>query len=259
MKTNKSHSQRFVAIDAWRGFAVVGMIVYHGALMLDFFGIVQYEMHSGWWHILARTVQVSFLMVVGVSLVISFKGEKYTTHSSYYRVQLKRAAGIGLIALVITVSTWYATPAWYIRFGILHLITAAIIISLPLVTHANLARLALVLSVIIAVILDQFTSQSFLFQVLGANYPGRLKTMDFFPLFPWYALIVFSIVCSQLFLDSKVFHSVNNFITRFSFSRVLAIPGRHSLKLYVLHVPILLGIFMAIGLIDFYNAFPSLR
>ncbi|MEM7127295.1 MAG: heparan-alpha-glucosaminide N-acetyltransferase [Chloroflexota bacterium] len=64
--------QRFWEIDTLRGIAIVMMIIYHFLWSLYFFGYVQFEtLISPFWKYFQRSIACNFVMLVGVSLVVS--------------------------------------------------------------------------------------------------------------------------------------------------------------------------------------------
>ena len=96
---------RFWELDAWRGLAVLSMIVYHFFFDLDFLGISTRAMYSGGWLIFQRMIASSFLLLVGISLVISFSAVREKPFVAILKKFLKRAGIVMAAALMVTLGT----------------------------------------------------------------------------------------------------------------------------------------------------------
>ena len=101
------------------------MAVYHFTWDLEFFGYaapgttLQPE-----WKYFARAIASSFLMLVGISLVL---GHQYGLNLRTFGLRLgKVALAAGLISLV----TWFVMPGGFIFFGILHSIALGSVLAL---------------------------------------------------------------------------------------------------------------------------------
>src|SRR5215212_11790531 len=64
--------QRFWEVDAARGVAIAMMVVYHLTYDLDTFGGYGIESTSGFWAYFADATASAFLLLVGISLAISY-------------------------------------------------------------------------------------------------------------------------------------------------------------------------------------------
>ena len=124
--TNKTAREpRIAAIDIARGLALVAMAVYHFAWDLEFFGYaVPGTTLQPEWKYFARAIASSFLMLVGISLVL---GHQHGLNMRAFGIRLSKVAlAAGLISLV----TWVAMPGGFIFFGILHSIALGSVLAL---------------------------------------------------------------------------------------------------------------------------------
>jgi len=64
-------NKRFWEIDFLRGIAIVMMVVFHILYDFSFFGNFSFDVFSGFWFYFGKACAVLFLLLVGVSLVIS--------------------------------------------------------------------------------------------------------------------------------------------------------------------------------------------
>src|SRR5512136_1803825 len=62
---------RFREIDAARGIAILMMIVFHTVFDLNFFMIAPVNVSTGFWRWFAMATASLFLLVAGISLVVS--------------------------------------------------------------------------------------------------------------------------------------------------------------------------------------------
>ena len=234
--------QRIPLLDLARTTALVGMVVYHFTYDLDVFGyIAPGTAVSGGWAVFARIVAGSFLFLAGVSLYLAHGG------GIRWRGFLKRAAQIGAGAALITVTTWFNTPSAYVFFGILHAILAASVIGLAFL------RLPWVVTLGVAVIVvagrDYFRADIFnapwLLWVGLSTEPVR--SVDYVPAFPWFGPFLAGLALAKLSVATGFTDILRRMVPEGRLVNLLALPGRHSLIIYLLHQPILFGAFAAIA------------
>ncbi|MCB0112875.1 MAG: DUF1624 domain-containing protein, partial [Caldilineaceae bacterium] len=98
-------SSRIWEVDAWRGIAISMMVIYH--LMWDlvaFLGL-QVSLTRGFWFYFQRTTATSFILLVGISLVISYNRDvrRAGTDKGLYPKFLRRGLKILGIGMIITI------------------------------------------------------------------------------------------------------------------------------------------------------------
>ena len=64
-------ARRLWEIDAWRGLAIVSMVIYHFAWDLKSFAEVYIDLFSPFWFYFQRSIASSFVLLVGISLSLS--------------------------------------------------------------------------------------------------------------------------------------------------------------------------------------------
>lgn len=232
-----TRSRRFDSVDVARGIALAAMIVYHGAWDLWHFRLSPIDVVANpYWRAFARVIAGSFLLLVGVSLVLAHgRGIRW-------RPFLRRMAMIVAAALAITAVTWVATPDAPIYFGILHSIALASLIALPFLRAP--AWLAAVVAAAVLVLPFHFRTAAldppvFLWIGLSARVP---LTNDYVPVFPWFGLVLAGVLLGRLAMR----HAPDGAWTRWQavdpVSATLAAAGRRSLLVYLLHQPVLYGL-----------------
>lgn len=215
-------NNRAPLIDDIRGQAVLWMIIFHAAYDLTLVGVLDYDFTSGFWFWLPRYIVLSFFICVGASLKIAYQRE--IVWSKFWRRFFKIAVG----AIIISIVTYILFPKSWVYFGTLHCIATASLLGLPLV---NRTRLALALAVLILVSMPFFGLS---FKNLSAL--ASVKSMDFIPIYPWFAA-----VCLGIFLSDWL-KSV-----QYQFNiPLLKKCSHHAFVIYVIHQPVLYGLSLLI-------------
>jgi uncharacterized membrane protein len=226
---------RIEAIDLARGLALVAMAVYHFSWDLELFGYLDPGTTAhGWLKLLARCTAASFLILVGISL--------YLAHGRdiRWRSFLLRLAMVAGAALAISVVTWLATPESFIFFGILHQIALASVLGLAFLRLPGPITLAAAALVIAAPWYARSTSfdQPWLLWVGLSSVDPRSN--DYVPVFPWFGAVLVGIGLAQLAARSGLTSKLSDI--RLPSVSLLRFAGRHSLLVYLIHQPILIGI-----------------
>jgi len=218
--------ERYVMIDVIRGGAILLMIFYHLVFDLNFFRLVAVPfIGSPYWIGFAKCIVFLFLICVGMGLALSHKdGIRWN------RV-IKRFFKIGGWAVIITIVTCLLLPKNFIYFGILHCIAAT---SVAGVFFVRWPRLCLILSILLF-IPDLIYEP----KILSLSERLGVHPADYIPFYPWFGVVLFGI-----YLESIHFHKIQ--LRQNVAIRSLEALGRHSLKIYLLHQPIMMGLLFLI-------------
>ncbi len=236
MQIASGHKGRIAAIDIARTIALLAMAVYHFSWDLEFFGYAHPGMtaESGW-KLFARTIASSFLVLVGISLVLAH-GRQIR-----WRQFAVRLAQILAAAAAITAVTWYATPNSYIFFGILHHIALASVLGLAFLRLPWFVT-AMVAAAVIA--LPHYFRPDLLAHRLlvwtGLSPIGTVSN-DFVPLFPWFGAVLSGIALGTLAVRLGAFDRMREIRPFGALPRWMTFPGRHSLAFYLIHQPVLIA------------------
>jgi uncharacterized membrane protein len=254
--------KRFWEIDVLRGLAIGMMISYHFLFDLNYFGMYQLDISSGFLWFFARSTASIFLFLVGVSLSLSHSRAVLT---GAYQIEggmlfkyLKRGLKIFLLGLLVTLGTWLFIPQEFIVFGVLHFIGIAIILEYPFLNQKYLNLLLGLIFLITGILLAQQTFSSPWFLWLGLQPTGFI-TVDYFPLLPW-----LGVVSMGLFAGGILY---KNYQRRFSlpdlssnvFMKLLSFLGRHSLIIYLIHQPVLILVLYILGFLDLGSLLPLMN
>ena len=223
---NKS---RIWELDALRGIAIIWVVIVHFLYDLRmFFGIDLLShglIHPIWLHI-----SKVFIVLSGLCVTLG-------------KSSLRRGTIVFGAGMLITVVTWamvklgFAAEDIFIRFGILHLLGACMLLW-PVFRRLPWWLLAVLGAVFIAIgarFSGMTVENGWLFPLglcRGDFYSG-----DYFPLFPhlgWFLL--------GTALGKTLYRKKKSFFPRVTPPKFLCACGRRSLLIYLLHQPILYGI-----------------
>ena len=234
-----SPAARLPLIDAARGLAVAAMIVYHFSWDLRYFGFITADVAGDLgWRIFARLIAGSFIFVAGVSLVLA------TRNGLHLDRYVKRLAILVGAAASVTLVTWFVFPDNFIFFGILHHIALASVLGLAFIrAPLPMVIAAAVLCFAIPPLLagPAFDHPALIWLGLASYFP---RTNDFVPVFPWFGVVLAGIATARLAPTLVADGPVLAMTRRLSgwIPWPLLWMGRHSLAIYLLHQPILLGL-----------------
>lgn len=228
---------RIAAVDALRGIALAAMIVYHFAWNLSDLGIVSVDVrYDPGWTAFARTIAGTFIALAGVSLVLA------TRQGLRLRPYLIRLAKIVAAAILISAGTFWFVPHAYVFFGILHLIAFASVAALPFLWLPTAFVVAVGLTVLAMPFFfkSEFFSLPFLWWV-GLT-PRPPASIDYVPVFPWFALALFGIVIGRSLVQYGMESAFARWVPSNILARLLVTAGRWSLLIYLVHIPVIVAV-----------------
>lgn len=237
--------QRFDAIDALRGVAIVWMTVFHFCFDLNHFGWLQQDFYRDPFWTGQRTAIVSlFLFCAGLGQAVAVvQGQSWARF-------WKRWAQVAGCALLVTVGSYFMYPRSFIYFGVLHGIAVMLIVVRLTAGWGAWLWLLGALAIAAKFIAWQLHGAGLLPDVLNTpalNWLGLIGrkpiTEDYVPLLPWLGVMWWGMAAGQWLLARRP-----GWVT-------VALPagaapltwlGRWSLSWYMLHQPVMIGALMAV-------------
>lgn len=228
--------KRLAIIDMARGVAIVAMIVYHFAWDLGYTGLVGFDVtQEPGWIAFQRLIVSSFLLLTGVSLVL--------VHGNGIRWKAfwRRFALVGGAALLVTAGTYVFSPETFVHFGILHAIAlfglmGLAFLRLPLPFVGLVAATAIILPLLVE---SPFFSDRALSWIGLWDVPPLSE--DLVPVLPWFGVTLAGIAAARWARDNGVFERLAVIEARNVLSKALALAGKWSLVIYLVHQPVMLG------------------
>jgi len=207
-------------LDSLRGMAVIWMIIFHFCYDMKMLGMLDWDFSQGFWYVFPRVIAFTFLFCVGASLNFAH------TPAINWKSLGKRSFKLALSALAVSVATYFIFPTQWVFFGTLQCILVGSILGALLVNHR---KLALLLMLII------------LFLQYGAGYDIKWvssivqrPSMDFIPIYPWFWAVLLGIL-------NGPYLSKNRHLGPLKAPAFLKFLGTHSLKIYLIHQPLIYG------------------
>lgn len=241
MKLKKADG-RLWEIDFIRGIAIILMIVFHFIYDLNHFSVIYYKLWIGPFAYAASFIASVFVILVGISLTISYNKRKTTYDLKDIRIQfMKRGLKLFSLGLIITLISFIIIPERFVIFGILHCIGISILLAIPFLSYIRLNLLIGSILIILGLYLRLFTFD-FSFLLPFGFLPPNYFTIDYFPLLPWFGVVLVGIAFGHIFYpEGKRRYHLSDRLS-LGFPEKICFVGRHSLPIYFLHQPILVGV-----------------
>lgn len=233
--------RRWRALDAARGLAVVAMVAFHLIWDLAHFGYIK---HSIPWStpvkMFGHSIAFAFLFIAGVSLVLAHRD-----HVDW-RAFWRRFGVIAGAAALVSLGTWLVFPAAFVFFGILHCIAAASLLSVLFLRApwpVAMAAGAFFFAAPLVFASPVFNANWLQWLGLGTTEP---LTQDWRPLFPWAGAMLLGVGAARMLIQSAQEAAQEAPQVHAPGEKTLAFLGRHSLLIYLIHQPLLFGLFSAL-------------
>jgi uncharacterized membrane protein len=237
-------ASRLWEIDVARGIAILMMVIFHLLFDLSYFAVYPVDVATGFWRYFGYATATLFLLLVGVSLVVSHARAAVSLSGfSLAKKFLLRGAGIFALGLLVTLATWVYLGTGFVVFGILHLIGVSVMLS-PLFFRFKKWNVLLGLACIPAGFVISGLSGPALLLPFGIMPPG-FTSVDYTPLFPWFGMVLIGLGIGEYLYSGGVRQFSMPPLPEY-LVRPLTFPGRHSLVIYFIHQPViilLLGFF----------------
>ena len=242
-------AHRFDRLDALRGVAIVWMTLYHFAFDLNHFGYWQQDFYRDAFWTGQRTAIVSlFLFCAGLGQAVAVHQKQ--TSERFWRRWVQVAA----CALLVTAGSYWMYPGSFIYFGVLHGIAVMLIIVRYTAVWGRWLWLAgallFAIKLVAAYAHSAWAGGQFLNEP-AFNWLGLISrkpiTEDYVPLVPWLGVMWWGMAAGQWVLQRRP-----HWLAQASSGAAASLNwlGRWSLSWYMLHQPVLMGLFTALAFIQ---------
>lgn len=237
-----ARAPRIWEIDFLRGLAILLMVAYHfGYDLTELAGVrrvlgIDFDLLSGPFQVAVALFAGTFVVLCGIS-------------TSLTRSNIRRGLKLLAAALLVTAASYVFAPEEVILFGILHCLALCILIYGLSLERAKpltcLAASAVVLAASLALpaLLKTTPIRSDWLLAFGVH-SDTFSSFDYFPLLPWLAVFLAGAAFGKRFYAAR-----RSLLPWGRPVPVINLAGRTSLWIYLVHQPLLLGIFYLTGLL----------
>ena len=234
-------SRRIWEVDFLRGLSIILVVGYH--LLYDLGEYVGIERFLGFSTDLSTVAwKAAQHFFAGLFIVLS------GTSSTLTRSNVRRGLRLLAVSFAVTAVTYGFDPSSAVWFGILQLLAVSILVygaafeKAGPVACAAWGAVILALGAALPVLKKGLTIRFDWLLPLGIHSPG-FSSFDYFPLIPW--LGVFLIGSA---LGKSVYAPKRSLLPWRLPQTFVNAAGRHSLLIYIVHQPVILGVLWALGL-----------
>lgn len=228
------NSMRIELFDILRGFSLIGMIIFHANYLIFHVFKFHYSLLSDWFlNIFGFIIALIFIVLSGYVNAMSYQGK---TIPHIFKKSLHRFIILGMVALGISLITYTFFPEQRISWGIIHFFALSTLLQ-PFFSRSWVwIFVFLLISFFLSQVFAQLSIHSWVFIPFGILFKGYYSA-DYYPLFPWFTYILLGQAIQYLFRKYRV----EKWLSERKFPKLwwIRFLGRHSLLVYVVHVPIL--------------------
>ncbi len=251
--------KRIYLLDIIRGILIIYVVYYH--FMYDLNDILGHDipyLYSDWFSTIRDCMSGSLIFISGISC-------------NFSRNNLKRGVRTLLIALMLSIVTFVVMPSQTIVFGILHLLGTMMtlyglgecVVGVTAVVFDKKKMYVRIVLMVVFMFLF-FAGRDIYYGRVGfgsamVNMPAflyggknyflyimgfwqQLFSADYYPVIPWGFLFLAGAMIGYVFKCKNL----PGFLYK-NFCRPLAFIGRHTMIIYLVHQPLLFGIFMLVS------------
>lgn len=235
---------RYDLVDVLRGTAIAMMFIYHFCFDLDYFGFAEFDFnHHPFWLNFRSLIVSLFLFIVGISLFLATC--KKLNLLAYFR----RLALLLVYSVLISFVSYLLFPNSMIFFGILHFIALACVLGL-LFTPLYWGNLIIgIVLIVTGLAVEHPIMNQPALQWIGLMTHKPI-TEDYVPLLPWFGVVLLGLFVAKFVFNHLLLKQITDWQSTHKLSNILAIGGRHSLHIYMLHQPVFMGILYPLFLLN---------
>ena len=239
--SSRPPSRRIWEIDFLRGLAIILMVCYH--LLFDLGEFVGVERFLGWstdlsstaWTIAQYFFAGLFVLLSGISGTLS-------------RSNLRRGLRLLAISALVSAATYIFDPSSAVYFGILQCLAVSMLLYGAFFEKARAAATAAVgvavfgSAAALPALRQALAVRTDWLMPLGLHSPS-FSSFDYFPLVPWFGVFLIGSA-----LGKSVYASRRSLLPWRLPRTFVNFAGRHSLLIYIVHQPVIMGVLYLLGL-----------
>ena len=232
---------RIWEIDFLRGLAIILMVCYHLLFDLgEFSGIKRFlgfstDLTTVAWTVAQYSFAVLFVVLSGTSSTLS-------------RNNVRRGLRLLAVSILVSVATYVFDPASTVYFGILQCLAISMLIYGAAFKKSGAVACAAWGAIIIGLgaalpMLRRAAEVRSDWLLPFGLHSSSFSSFDYFPLIPWFGIFLAGAV-----LGKSVYSAKRSLLPRRLPETFVNAAGRHSLLIYIVHQPVIMGILYVLGL-----------
>jgi uncharacterized membrane protein len=238
---------RYPEIDIIKGIAIILMVLFHYFYVAYLLGKPVVNIHSKYVSLMATIAHNIFIFMVGVNLVVSYNRTNNATETgrnAYIGKQFKRALLLFILGMVMTFITSILFPDKYIRFGIFHFISLAIMVSLLFIDNIQYTGFGIMIFGLLNYIITNYKSS--FYNICNNNkltcfilgIYNNYSSIDHFSFIPFFLTVLMGMGIGQVFYKGGM-RPANTILDRVyknsNAMKSLGYLGKQSLNIYLFH------------------------
>lgn len=228
---------RYDKLDILRWIAIIMMIIFHiNYSLLNIFSITYLNFSDFFWFLFWRFWVFLFITISSISFLLSEKKHWDKVDKKY----LKYALYLWIIALLITFFTYFFIRDQLILFGIIHFFSLSFLL---IILFRRLKYINLLIGLIISLIpfiIDMNVSFDYLFFLWFIS--PTFYSADFYPIIPYFWLFLFTYSIWLYLYEKQILQKILSWEKKWFVYNFLKFMWRHSLIIYLIHVPIIVSL-----------------
>ncbi|HJJ98751.1 MAG TPA: heparan-alpha-glucosaminide N-acetyltransferase [Methanocorpusculum sp.] len=235
--------ERYWEVDAVRGISLIGMILFHTTFLMATFHMI---FTLDWYYEVCRYIRLGtsvFVIISGVALVLRYGRMTGYSKREYHIAIFRRGLQIYLIGIAIAVIAslvihFIVGDGNYMLFNFLRMMGLSMILCIPFLRFGKWNIIPAVILICAGFFVQSIHTGPIWLLPFGILPDGMSSyPRDYFPLLPWVGVMLLGVAIGSLLYPKGVrrFRIPNaGFV-----GRTFALIGRHSLEIYLLHLPII--------------------
>lgn len=230
--------KRYTELDAFRGIAIVMMVIFHLVFDLSFFSLYQVDTSQGFWRFFGYATASLFVFIAGTAVSLRAGKMSRQTGVVVSTPFFKRGLFLIGVGFLVTIATYiFLQGKGYVIFGILHLIGTSTLLA-PFFFRFGKKLVIPGTFIVLAGWMITLPNGP-LWMIWTGIHPVGFYSVDYTPLLPWFGVFLIGMAAGTWLYPGGV-QSVPVPPGAEQILLIPALPGRHSLLIYLVHQPVLL-------------------
>ncbi|CAD5244144.1 heparan-alpha-glucosaminide N-acetyltransferase [Thermococcus camini] len=227
---------RYWEVDLLRGIGIMMMVVSN--FVTDLWLFLNYSGHRTFWFSFAIATASIFVFTSGLSFRISYS-RAVKRNPQPYRKYFRRFLKLFGLGMLITLVTSILPGEMTIHFGILHFLGVATLLAVPFYRFGR-KNVFWAFFFLFGHLLVRNLHDGLWLLPLGIT-PENYFAPDYFPIFPWFGVHLLGMAAGSVFYPGGT-RKMHLSLPQSPAIHFITFAGRHTLAIYLLHQPVLVGL-----------------